>query len=702
MPKQDLNEKTPRLKSSERNPLHDFASYNCLFTLSGINESDLKSQKRLFDPYLKDIIAKSAGIGGEPQFTGVAFPDDQPTDPTDTINRKTITPKPSKEYQGSRSILSRGHDIFFENVNITSVVGPNVERNLANFTKMEFELHEPYSITFIEKIRACAYNNGYLDYQAAPFLLTMEWKGFDEHGRPLKDVTKGLVRKIPIFITDVDFDVNEGGARYNVTAVPYSEMAFDDSYKFPRTIIPVNVLSIYQWIIDVKEGLAQQMRDEVGENVRTYPDEYEFDVSLIRKFIGKGEVVTKQTTSLANTAGVKESVLYNDVGTEMTSPTIKTKKKGMNIDANTNVVKAFEDMIRSVGYYQNILQNFWGTYAKGETEESLNKKLQNPEQMAELLEKNQYIDWFMIKPKIENLKKNGLDPVTKMYPKRITYQAVPYKVHALKLIMPGISFGNVDWEKYARRKYNYIYTGDNLDVQNLRVNYRTAYFYRNVRRDAKAIAEDKPFFGDVVDAFKKLVAKDTAPEPALPLRQYPSVLKQRNLVQEINPQSAKANEFFDYLVNPTADMINIELEILGDPAYVAQDIFAPNDEDVVIKQGDYDQQFNSFNMEQYMPIINLKYRIPADIDEKRGTMFNDAYLDDNLFFSGAYQVAKIESTMNQGQFTQVLTLVRLNNQGGTGAPPELVNAASQSTTKVFSDENIKRATLKKFGKFFRN
>ena len=696
MPKQDLNEKTPRLKSSERNPLHDFASYNCLFTLSGIIEPELQSQQRLFSAPLMNVIARSAGIGNQ-RRGAVVNPDDPPTKRQEDIQKRLNDPR----YAGSGSILDRNHDIFFENVNITSVVGPNVERNLANFTKMEFELHEPYSITFIEKIRACAFRMGYEDYQAAPFLLTIEWKGFDEHGRPLKDVTKGLERRIPIFITDVDFDVNEGGARYNVTAVPYPEMAFDDSYKYPRTIIPVNVLSIYQWIIDVKEGLAQQMRDEIDENVRTYADQYEFDVSLIRKFLGSGEVVTKQTTSLANTAGVKESVIYNDVGTEMTSPTIKTKKKGMNLDANTNVVKAFEDMIRSVGYYQNILSNFWGSYAKGETEESLNKKLQNPEQMAELLEKNQYIDWFMIKPKIENLTKNGLDPVTKMYPKKITYKAIPYKVHALKLIMPGISFGNVDWEKYARRKYNYIYTGDNLDVQNLRVNYRTAYFYRNVRKDAKAFNEDKPFF-NVVESFKKLIGKETAPEPALPLRQYPSVLKQRNLVQEINPQSAKANEFFDYLVNPTADMINIELEILGDPAYVAQDIFAPND-DAVIKQGEYDQQFNSFNMEQYMPVINLKYRMPADIDERTlGTMFTSGYLDDNLFFSGAYQVTKVESTMNQGQFTQVLTLVRLNNQSGTGVPPELANAASKSTTEVFSDENIKRAKLKKYGKFFRN
>mgnify|MGYP003126387478 CR=1 FL=1 len=63
----------------------------------------------------------------------------------------------------------------------------------------------------------------------------------------------------------------------------------------------------------------------------------------------------------------------------------------------------------------------------------------------------------------------------------------------------------------------------------------------------------------------------------MPLRQYPSVLKQVNFAKRISPQNAKAQEFYDYLLNPTADMMVVELEILGDPAYVAQDIFSPFD-----------------------------------------------------------------------------------------------------------------------------
>ena len=100
-----------------------------------------------------------------------------------------------------------------------------------------------------------------------------------------------------------------------------------------------------------------------------------------------------------------------------------------------------------------------------------------------------------------------------------------------------------------------------------------------------------------------------------------------------------------------------------------------------------------------MPIVTLKYRMPADIDDKKGTMFSDKYLDENLFFSGAYQVTKIESTMNQGEFKQTLTMVRINNQNGTTAPAELVQAENASRTKIAKTGNLNR---KDYDKYFRS
>ena len=81
-------------------------------------------------------------------------------------------------------------------------------------------------------------------------------------------------------------------------------------------------------------------------------------------------------------------------------------------------------------------------------------------------------------------------------------------------------------------------------------------------------------------------------------------------------------------------------------------------------------------------------------------------LDDNLFFDGAYQVSKVQSTMNQGQFLQTLTLVRLNNQSTFGFG-DLESAASGELSSVIEDKkkdieyDIKKQFVEPFGKYQR-
>ena len=45
------------------NPLHKYASYNALFTLSALTEGQIKSGSYLTDTKLYSVIARSAGIG---------------------------------------------------------------------------------------------------------------------------------------------------------------------------------------------------------------------------------------------------------------------------------------------------------------------------------------------------------------------------------------------------------------------------------------------------------------------------------------------------------------------------------------------------------------------------------------------------------------------------------------------------------------
>jgi len=291
-----------------------------------------------------------------------------------------------------------------------------------------------------------------------------------------------------------------------------------------------------------------------------------------------------------------------------------------------------------------------------------------------------------------------IDPITKMHPKTITYKAVPYKIHILKFVGPGVSIANVDWGKKVHKEYDYIYTGDNVDVQSLRINYKTAYYLRNVRGDDKS-ATEKGLFAPLTEAFKNVFGRERDPEPLLPLRQYPSAVKGANSVQTLSGEGNKAQQFYDYLTNPEVDMMRIELEILGDPTYICQDMYVPIHQDgknYAKKDDSFDTASASFLADSFQPIISVRYRLPDDVDEREGTMFNGLdgtkrFRDENLFFNGLYQVNKIESKFDNGQFLQTLHCSRFNNQQGAGAPPLLANAASVGANEIKNTVDIQKA-----------
>mgnify|MGYP001444384258 CR=1 FL=1 len=696
------------------NILHKYDTFNTIFTLSGITEKELLTSSFL-EKAPHDIIARTGGIG-DPNVTTRQFAEAGEGD-AEVATREAKINKYNQQYSDSINILARGHDLFVENVNMISTVGPNNERSLGNFTKMEFEVHEPFGITFIEKVRAATGINGYLDYQDAPLLLTIEFvgnfAGGQAGGEPVvnsRSTGKRLgkvIKKIPILIARVDMDVNEGGARYSVVAVPYTDLAYDDRYKYPRTVLSSTADNILDWIRSTTTQLTAQQRQEKEDKVRTYFDFYEFSVHPdVIKRGGKYEPVSETTTLTANVADTQADLekFINQNLDEQSEQTLP-RSKGSEAQGNPNIAitKYFEDAIRSQLGYQALANDFWVSYLRG-TKQYDESQLKDSESVAKIfsgneikdtLLKNQYVDWFKIRTSIETPDPQKIDPITKMSPKRIIYQAVPFKIHILKFVPPGVSLGKIDWSRNVVKDYNYLYTGDNLDVQNLRINYKTAYYMRNTRSEDKNSTE-KGLFTVLGETFKRAFGLERDPEPLLPLRQYPSAIKGPNTMSTNRPEDNKAQMFYDYLTHPEVDMMKIELEILGDPDYLCQDMYVPIGRDRTKILGE-DQPFSEklgFLADRYQPIISVRYRLPDDIDEKQGTMFSEGldgkalFRDENLFFNGLYQVNKIESKFDSGQFLQTLYCSRFNNQQGQGVDPLLLTSAGKSITNIKNAENL--------------
>ena len=407
-----------------KNPLHKYATYNALFTISGVTEKEMRDGTYLTNP-VRNVVARSSGIGAERVDAANSINAQQGVfqEQAEALTRNVggagggageARDRVSglvENYSDTLPILRRNHDVFIENVNILSTVSPNTERNLANFTKMEFEIHEPYGITLIEKIRAATFNSGFLDYQDAPLLLTIEFRGFDENGKAL---TSGMTetRKIPILIAKVDFDVNEGGARYSVVAVPYGDVGFDDRFKQLRTRVDLTFNDFTDWKIAFELALKKQMEDEIEEKVRQYPDKYRLELDDKIRYSKELKKYAFTIQSTHADATVQEQTAQDQIGTdaEFGYGAAAKAEQTQTADSGTTIPKAFEDWMRNQPGFFDISQDFWRAYLTmagyklPENEEDriiyINKLLtdkQKEQELKNLFLQYQYVPWFKIK-----------------------------------------------------------------------------------------------------------------------------------------------------------------------------------------------------------------------------------------------------------------------------------------------------------------
>ena len=671
------------------NVLHKFASYTTLFTLSGVNERELHDHTFLQNP-VHDVIARSSGIGADINQSGSGIRTAaNPNLAEQTINENT-------SFANSVGVLKKGRDIFIEEVNMLSTVGPGEERGLADFVKMTFKLHEPYGISFIEKVRGAARINGYRDYQDAPMLLTIEFKGFDENGIAVKD--EATVRKIPILITRVELDVNEGGAIYDVTAVRISDIAFDDRFKFPRREITIGANTLEKAGEQLAEQLNKQILVERDEHkVRTVLDEYriEFDDTVLR--LSEGYIGEKDVRNSIPPKGGR------DFGPRPRNEKIEITLGEAKISSLTSITKLLEDMVRGTLGYEDLASDFWTAYLRrtgsiksreDASEENIRKFLESND-FEQIISKNSFVDWFKIKTSVQT-DYGQFDTINKMHRKIVTYKVIPYRIHVLKFMRPGIMLSKEVAKSAVKKQYNYLYTGANTDIQSLRINYKTAYYQRNTvevqKKDAKGIFG---IFEKIDNIFTKLIgAGDPDKADVATLRSAPSIVKGSSVFENATPDNAKkarAQEFYDYLTNPTVDMMRIEMDILGDPAYICQDQFIPLDKQGKAMESDgmYDTTSGSFNVDTHTPLMELNYRLPDDVNDRTGVMFEGKSTapEENRFFAGVYQVVRIESKFSDGQFLQTLSCVRLNNQSGAGEP--LFDIQQQAASKLTSALNDK-------------
>jgi len=412
--------------------------------------------------------------------------------------------------------------------------------------------------------------------------------------------------------------------------------------------------------------LNKQNEDEKDTGLVEKPDVYTVT------FDSKGIEDTFITTENLEQNGMASQGVNGADGGFYVANEIAIPPDYMKINPSNAITKILEEIMKGHPAYSDKKFDQW----KSKVTKTLNVA-QFKGGAQEVLDQAQdyYFDYFKIRASVVPIE-GDFDTIRAMNRKKINFHVEPYKVHAYSLAIPGVSTGQ-NFKNFVFKTYNYIFTGDNVDVMDVNINYKVAYFQSRLK-DFEATDVRKNTIEDASDkATGGTSATDHNTDGNLMTRSHPDTAKSEG-TGKTGGTPTQLDSFLDSLTHPLADMVNVRMEILGDPAWISQSQFIPlnaksfargagkaTDPDIGYWRRNKDRIWNSdlrcYNTDVAEPIIMLNFRMPTDFNDQTGVY--ELQADQSAEFSGLYRVVQVEHNFTDGKYTNVLNLTRFNNQG---------------------------------------
>ena len=672
------------------NPLEQFASYTPLWTLAVLTPKQFNKP----DSYRTDDLSFASQAEYIGDVSDFASPDDYAK-----LSSSIIFSSAGRGGEfGRRSQIDGGisPEYFVDNFKMTAAIAPSPATGTQNVIGFEFQVTEPYSMgLLLQSMQVAANKAGYPDYLTAPFLLRLDFRGFNDNGQMVKSIKpKHFVLKLK----KVTFDVTEAGSVYEVSGYPYNHQAFSDTVDSlfqdisiaPKIDEDATVKSILG-DVDNPKSLVSVLNANEAELVKQgkydVPDVYEVQFPE-RSF---DFVPADKSTSESNSAtiGTKESqgkVIKGNNSANSNSDTGNNKiadskfdynaQKGGNfafrkeadtVDEKTGVIQRGKVSIDPKNRVFNFTQKMKLTDVIEQVILSSNYSTRAVKGELPMTEEG-YVQWFKTDVQVEFL---GYDESVGDFAKKYTFRVVPYLAHNSVFTNPTAKPpGQDELKRQICKEYNYIYSGQNNDIIDFNITINNLFYTGiNPAAEANTKTEVNNDGGGTAGKSTKDASTDKGPDPKAAVANLgkSKVKRDPNLLNTLKGGSGYADvekrvaeNFHNALVsNASADLIKTELTILGDTFWLIEsgmnNYFAPAEEGAQFTQD------GTANYEGNDVFIRLNFRTPIQLDESAGQF---AFSDKTKYspFSGIYRVFRCENEFSGGVFKQTLHCVRMQGQ----------------------------------------
>lgn len=596
-------------------------------------------------------------------------------------------------------------EYYVNNFTMRSIISASEKTGNSNAVKFEFEIYEPYSFgLFLQSCQVAAVNAGYANYlDNTPYVLRLDIVGFNERGQRLgAPQAGGFLNAIrPKFfamkLTNVKFDVNEGGSTYKVEAIPYNHQAFADATNTMFSdikIFPGKKGNVIETLVSGPNSLCSVLNNNelrlVAEKKISVPDVYEIQFpKKSSDFISNQNLpVTKRATQPATPddvapAGGSQTIKGTSIAvqTDFGENPIGQAKFNLDQGKGGNFVFSKEGDVRDertglITRDKMIIDPKTRAFHFAQSQ-SINdiivqivlssdyvRSAMDPKNL-----KNGFIEWFRVDVQVEF---GAFDALTGDYARKIIYRVVPFLVHQSLFSNPNSPpLGYQELEKKICKRYDYIYTGQNVDILKFDIQINNLFYTGGNFSPETATATEVNKDQQGIAATPTV--KTRAGKGSDPNAQAANAGRSRNFADPDAKKKVKgglgakdttqmvAESFHQAFVKgSSADMVSIDLEILGDPYWIvdggmANHFSKPVSDDALITED------GTANYEGSDVYIYITFRTPTDINEIKGN-YEFATAGRESPFGGIYRVTMCENIFTDGMFKQKLKCLRMQGQ----------------------------------------
>ncbi len=692
---------TKNLPNLVKNPMEDFASVNVLWTLACLTPEQFNnpSTYRKSPSDLQHVVFSSGG----------------------RFDKQRVN-----TYFGAP-------EYYVNNFQMNCIIGTTEKTGNSNAVKFSFDIYEPHSMgLLLQSMQNAAIKAGYLSYlDNTPYVLRMDIQGYDEVGMVIKSVKPKF---FTMKLTSMKFNVTEGGSNYKVEAIPYNHQGFSDAIN--TSYNDLKIVGDAKGKGDVAELLSTGKDSLVGvlnrneEKLRAegkigIPDQYSIQFpklasdwyssagdskKLSRATVNPLEDLIKTISGGAAKSTDPADMPMNDIGTaslgfdQSRGGNTAFKRAGDQIDSKSGVIKrdnmTIDPKIRAFQFGQG--QSLTAMINQIILSSDYAKKAIDPVNLTP----EGYIKWFKLDVQIELLK---YDPLVGDYAKKITYRVVPYYIHQSIFSNPSAApIGYAELMKTVVKEYQYIYTGQNVDVLKFDININNLFYTganpKPENEAAKTSNQDqklaevknnttKTGTGQAPEAQAAQMGRSRPKRDPRLLAGYKGGSGDKSTEQNVAENFQQA-----FISGNSADLISVDLEILGDPYWLVDsgmgNYFAGASSPTSQITNDGTMNYEGGNVYVY-----LTFRTPADINETTG-LYDFSVNGKESPFGGIYRINLVENYFQDGFWKQKLKCLRMPGPQGPevsktdqGKIASVISKADAGATQMDTKEPAKTSPI---------